>query len=351
MLIFGLAFFYKRLLRAIILLCFALLPVIELAAQSEPAEPAGQAEQAEPVEQAAQAEQTAQAEPAEQDTQAEQTAQAEPAGQATQAEQTAQAGQAEPVEQTEADGSEEAVPDAEADSKSGSAFSAWLKKTRFSFGGSLLIFEEDYGFEAAPIPILPAPGFAFTMPLLGLGFAGIALETTLDLYFTYYKYSYQLQRPVPAEIENRSAFVFGPVFAFQAQGYINLNKVRVRLNAGIAADPRIVLLAPDLNEADLEDANRQTNDIRAFYKEFNQWLYPVFGLGADFQVTPRWSAGLDLRTWMPLDSDNADEQFLGWRFGIGIRATRLIGAQPNDSTQDTAKEKNDQKNDQQNAEN
>lgn len=263
--------FYKRLVRTLILLCFALLPVFGLAAQDAAAE---------------------------------------------------------------ADSEAEAAPGGEAAPKSGGAVSAWFKKTIFSFGGSILIFQEDYGFEAAPIPVLPAPGFAFTMPLWSSDFGGVALETTLDMYFTYYKYSYELDRPVPAEIENRSAFVFGPVFALQAQGHINLNRVRLRLNLGIAADPRIVLLAPDLNEADLDDANMQTDDIRAFYKDFNHWLYPVLGLGADFHITPRWSAGLDLRTWAPLDFSGIDRQFLGWRFGIGLRASRLIGAPSTGLTRD-----------------
>lgn len=220
--------------------------------------------------------------------------------------------------------------EAEVDSKASGAFLNWLNKTTFSFGGSILIFQEDYGFEAAPIPILPAPGFAFTLPPLGSDFAGVAFETTLDMYFTYYKYSYELQRPLPAEIENRSAFVFGPVFALQAQGHIRLNKVRLRLNVGIALDPRIVLLAPDLNDADLEDANRQTDDIRAFYKNYDQWLYPVSGLGVDFQITPRWWAGVDIRGWMPLDFSNTDGSFLGWRFGIGLRVSRLTGADRQD---------------------
>ncbi|MDR3357147.1 MAG: hypothetical protein LBO04_08205 [Spirochaetaceae bacterium] len=215
---------------------------------------------------------------------------------------------------------------ADADSGAGGTFSAWLSKTVFSFGGSILIFQEDYGLEAAPVPVLPAPGVAFTLPPWGSILSGAAIETTLDMYFTYYKYSYELDRPVPAEIENRSAFVFGPILAFQLQGYFNINKVRLRLNGGIAADFRIVLLAPDLNEADLEDAGRQTDDIRSFYKSAGQWLYPVFGLGADFQVTPRWSAGLDLRTWAPLDFSGLDKQFLGWRFGIGLRVSRLTGA-------------------------
>ena len=268
--------FYKRLVRNLILLCFAVLPVFGLAAQ-------------------------------------------------------------EGTVKADSEGDGEAVSGGEAavDPKSGGEFSDWLKKTIFSFGGSILIFQEDYGFEAAPIPIITAPGFAFTMPLWSSAFGGVALETTLDMYFTYYKYSYELGRPVPAEIENRSAFVFGPVFALQAQGHINLNKVRLRLNAGIAADPRIALLAPDLNEADLEDANMQTDDIRAFYKDYDRWLYPVLGVGADFHITPRWSAGIDLRTWAPLDFSGIDNQFLGWRFGIGLRASRLIGAPSTGLTEDS----------------
>ncbi|MDR2795511.1 MAG: hypothetical protein LBB47_02220, partial [Spirochaetaceae bacterium] len=156
----------------------------------------------------------------------------------------------------ETDNKENAGPDTgeAANTKPGGAFSNWFNKTIFSFGGSILIFQEDYGFEAAPIPVLPAPGFAFALPPVGAGFARAALETTLDMYFTYYKYSYELNRPVPAEIENRSAFVLGPILALQVQGRINLNKIRLRLNAGLSADFRIVLLAPDLNEADLEDA-------------------------------------------------------------------------------------------------
>ncbi|MDR2343590.1 MAG: hypothetical protein LBD86_03565 [Spirochaetaceae bacterium] len=222
----------------------------------------------------------------------------------------------------------EADAAAEADSGTGGAFSNWFGRSIFSFGGSILIFQEDYGLEAAPIPVLPAPAFAFTLPPFVSGFAGLALEATLDTYFTYYKYSYEMDRPVPAEIENRSAFVLGPVLGLQFQGRLNLDKVRLRINAGLAADFRIVLLAPDLNEADLEDANRQTDDIRGFYKDPEQWLYPVLGLGADFQVTPHWSAGLDLRTWAPLDFSGVDKQFLGWRLGIGLRVSRLLKQPP-----------------------
>ncbi|MDR1363309.1 MAG: hypothetical protein LBJ35_04610 [Spirochaetaceae bacterium] len=201
----------------------------------------------------------------------------------------------------------------------------WFNRATLSFGGSILLFQEDYGFDAAPVPILPAPSLAFTLPPLGNNFAGGALELTLDMYFTHYKYSYELNRPVPAEIENRSAFVFGPILAFQLQGYLRINMFRIRLNAGISGDLRIVLLAEDLNEADLEDANKQKDDIAAFFSQYSQWLFPVAGLGMDFQITPHWAGGLDFRIWAPLDFSGTGEQFLGWRFGVGFRMFKKAG--------------------------
>jgi hypothetical protein len=199
----------------------------------------------------------------------------------------------------------------------------WFKRAVFSFGGSLLFFQEDYGFEAAPSPILPAPFFSFAVPPLDAGFAGIALETTLDMYFTHYKYSEDLDRPITAEIENRSAFVFAPVLAFQAQGRFKAGKAEFRVAAGIAGDLRIVLLAGDMNEADMEDAGRQTEAIRDFFSRPERALYYVADIGADFRLAPKWLAGLDIRVWAPIDFSGFDRRFLGWRFGAGFRASAV----------------------------
>jgi hypothetical protein len=213
-----------------------------------------------------------------------------------------------------------AVENTEDNAEEVSSVKRWLNKTTFSFGASILVFQEDYGFDAAPVPILPAPSIAFMLPPLGSGFMGGALELTLDMYFTHYKYSYELNRPVPAEIENRSAFVLGSVLALQVQGYFRVNKFRLRLNAGIAGDFRLVLLAEDLNEADLDDANKQKDEIIDFFSQIGQILFPTVCLGMDFQITPHWAGGIDLRVWAPSDFSGIDEQFLGWRFGIGFRA-------------------------------
>ncbi|MDR2659171.1 MAG: hypothetical protein LBC27_04190 [Spirochaetaceae bacterium] len=224
-----------------------------------------------------------------------------------------------PVSEAELDGEAREEVNGEDGQAQVSPLKRWFAGTTFSFGGSVLIFQEDYGLEAAPIPVLPVPSFAFTFPPFGNDFIGGAFETTLDMYFTHYKYSYVLDRPVPAEIENRSAFVFGPIFALQMQVFLKINIFRIRLNVGIAGDFRITLLAEDLNEADLEDAQKQTEDIAAFFSKDGRWLFPVAGLGLDIRLTPRWRAGFDFRVWAPIDFSGADEQFLGWRFGLGFR--------------------------------
>jgi hypothetical protein len=201
----------------------------------------------------------------------------------------------------------------------------WFGKSFFSFGISIFVLQEEYGFEAAPVPILPTPSLAFTLPPVGTENVGAALELTLDMYFTNYKYSYTLNRPLPTEIENRSAFVFGPVTALQLQVYLNISKFKLRANAGISSDWRIVFRAADLNEADLEDADKQAENIKFFYKTPVRWLYPVAGLGFDFRFTPRWYGGLDVRVWAPLDFGGMDQKFLGWRFGLGLRISRKNG--------------------------
>ncbi|MDR0408812.1 MAG: hypothetical protein LBH18_00220 [Spirochaetaceae bacterium] len=229
-------------------------------------------------------------------------------------------------EGADASSSEEQADEGDTDKfKEISPVRRWLDRTTFSFGGSVLLFQEDYGFDAAPVPILPAPSLAFMLPPLGNRLVGATLEFTLDTYFTHYKYSYGLDRPVPAEIENRSAFVLGPILALQAQGYIRVSIFRLRVSAGIAGDLRIILLAEDLNEADMDDANKQRDDIAAYFNRADRWLFPVVGVGMDFQATPNWAGGIDFRVWAPVDLIGMSENFLGWRFGIGFRVFRKSG--------------------------
>jgi hypothetical protein len=202
-------------------------------------------------------------------------------------------------------------------------------KDRLSWAahGSLLVFPEENGpRRGAPTPILPSPGASLAYRFWG----PLSVEASLDLYFTHYGYDFELGRPMPVEVENRSAFVFGPILGFSLVSRIPLGKrFGIRLSGGLAADLRIVTLAFDLNEADLvEDdpggAPMQTNAVRDYFWDQYRWLLPVLGAGFDAALNEKFTLGLDFRVWFPLYRIWSGEDLPGpegWRFGPGFRIT------------------------------
>jgi hypothetical protein len=191
----------------------------------------------------------------------------------------------------------------------------------------MLFFFEDNGNEGDPMPVLPAPGFALTLLPFEFGKVAFGFEAGFDLYMTNYAWSENLARPVPAAEENRSAFVIGPLAALQLQfRYMPIKKLGLRFYGGAAFDFRQAMLALDLNEADLDSAQDETDKIRAYFESDLRWFLPVIGLGADYEIIPRWAAGLDFRLWFPAYKATSGENLPaaeGWRFGISLRITRM----------------------------
>jgi hypothetical protein len=199
-----------------------------------------------------------------------------------------------------------------------------------SVGASILFFLQDdspaAGIESAPMPVLPVPSFALTFLPLEFGPAAIGIELSADIYMTNYRWSPARERPIPAEIENRSALVIGPVTAAALQfKYFPFRRVGFRLYGGIAGDLRIVNVALDLNEEDLADAREETGKITDYFWSGNRWLYPVLGFGVDIEAASRWDCGIDGRVWIPSNQRAGIDGLPAlneWRVGIGIRATR-----------------------------
>ena len=195
--------------------------------------------------------------------------------------------------------------------------------SRISWFGqaSILLFPENNGTKSDPMPVLPSPGFGASLPL----YNRLRLDTTLDFYLTHYGYSDDLDRAIPAAIENRSARVIGSVLGIQAAGYFDLTPLMtLRGYGGFAADLRIVIMAADLGPADEDDASRQTGLVRSYFWSKGRWLMPVAGVGLDFNINERFKVGIDLRCWIPAYRIWTGENlpFIeGWRFGPGIRFT------------------------------
>ncbi|MDR1596488.1 MAG: hypothetical protein LBR99_02170 [Treponema sp.] len=195
----------------------------------------------------------------------------------------------------------------------------YTEKFSLSFLGSVLFFPEDNGLNSDSGPILPSIGISAAWPLV----KALKLELSLDLYGTYYAYSYNLDRAVPAIPDNRSSFVIGSILGVQAQGAFPLSdKMQVRVYGGPAADLRICFVADGLEGNDKEDASEETDAISGYFWGKGRWFMPVTGAGMDFMITEKIRLGFDTRIWLPayrLWTGESLSFIEGWRFGFGIR--------------------------------
>jgi hypothetical protein len=190
----------------------------------------------------------------------------------------------------------------------------------FSFGGGIVLFNEDGGLETAPPPVLPVPFASFDWTPLRLGIFNLALDGRLEIYWTDYLILDGHPPPYPAMIESRQSFVMGIVPALAAKAYIQLPPVMLKAALGFSADLRIVTTALDLNEADMEVARRQTSQISDYFWGNGRFFRPIFIFGADLPVTGRWRVGLDVEISIPIMEMALSETsgVENWRFGFFV---------------------------------
>ena len=189
--------------------------------------------------------------------------------------------------------------------------------------GSILFFPEDNGPHSAPMPVLPSPGAGASFRANDI----FRAEFTLDLYTTHYGYPAALNRPVPVEIEHRTARVIGCILGFQLAGYFDVTpNVTVRAYGGPAADLRMILVASGLTAGldDMDEVRREVDLVRNYFWSKGRWFLPFIGVGADYTLNSGFKVGLDFRVWVPVYRLWTGENLPtveGWRFGPGIRLT------------------------------
>ena len=203
----------------------------------------------------------------------------------------------------------------------------FLSRISWLVDGSVLFFPEDNGTESDPMPVLPSLGFGASCQITKISKMNLALELTLDFYYTHYGYSDNLERAIPQAIENRSSLVIGSVLAVQAAFSFDLTQLMtLRAFIGPAADLRIVVLAEKLTQGldDISAIRAEVDLVRKYFWSQGRWLLPVMGTGLDFTLNSRFKLGLDFRVWMPMYRLWTGEDLPaieGWRFGIGFRLT------------------------------
>ena len=191
-----------------------------------------------------------------------------------------------------------------------------------TFGGGVLIFNEDGGLQTAPLPVLSSAVVSFDWVLLKRGIVNLAVEANLGLYGN--NYIWVSGRPYPTEIENRLTFVFGFITGASAKLMLPVSIFLFNTELGFAFDLRVITEAADLNKEDAEDARFATEKIREYYWNEGRFFYPAFGLGLDFPIITGWNLGFSFKMWMPVVQIAYGESpgMNDWRFGFALTVSK-----------------------------
>jgi hypothetical protein len=201
----------------------------------------------------------------------------------------------------------------------------------FSLGADMIFFIEDSSLESDPEPILPALYFSFGFPVFQKNSIAVYVVPAFDIYWTHYRWSDARSRPVPAAIENRDEFVTGFITGLGAEGQMRLSKsFSIRLNLGLSADLRVILLADGLNpDVDpIAKINEEKEKVIDYFWKPANFLFAHIAFGFDFRISANYTVGLNIKTWIPFAAPKhyaGDSSLLGWRFGVLINFSRLIG--------------------------
>ena len=195
----------------------------------------------------------------------------------------------------------------------GAEYSPW------SFGGGLnLIYNSDgAGVTTIPAPVGSKPGGLSSAPSPITGYitaeyrlalrSDIAFAPNVSLYFLQYLWDDGTQRALPAEIENRTAFV--PSLFIDLPFLYHFRKDRFDfafgggaafilrygfLESGVAADEKYS--NEDLNAAE------QVSAINSYLWNYGRWFCPTIQAGVRYELENGWGAGLTFRLGIPVSN-------------------------------------------------
>ncbi len=156
------------------------------------------------------------------------------------------------------------------------------------------------GLTSAPSPIAPFFGGEYRYPL-----------KTRDLFFSPSLSFYSLQylwdndRPLPAEIENRTAYVPSIFMDFPFLWSREYGRFLLSAGGGPGILARYGFLdsgvdPEEKNPGDEYNAGDQVKHINAFFWDSARWLYPSIQAGAKYRLETGWGGGFTLRIAYPL---------------------------------------------------
>jgi len=196
--------------------------------------------------------------------------------------------------------------------------SLWAEYSKLSFFGGLnLIYNSDGegvtdvpgmqangnpgGLSSAPSPLAAMLGAEYRQPLplpVQIDFA-----PSLSIYGVQYLWGND--RPLPAEIENRTSYVASLFLDLPFLYRIDLNRFMLSFGAGPAILARYGFLESGvpsnaINPGEKLNAGEQVKAINDYFWQSGRWLCPTLQTGVRYQLDTGWGAGLTLRVALPV---------------------------------------------------
>lgn len=190
-----------------------------------------------------------------------------------------------------------------------SEYSPWT-----GFGGLNLIYNSDGdGVKISGMQSDGTPGGLASAPSPLCGFIGaeyrLALKPSIDfapsVSFYPVQYLWANDRALPAEIENRTAYVLSLFFDFSFLYHIEKNRFLYSFGGGPAILARYGFLesgvsANEQNDGEELNAGDQVDAINAYFWESGRWLYPTLQAGVRYKLETGWGAGFVFRAGIPI---------------------------------------------------
>ena len=194
----------------------------------------------------------------------------------------------------------------------------WAEYSKLSFfGGFNLIYNSDGegvknvpgmlsggnpgGLASAPSPLATFLGTEYRQPLpLPVK---IDFSPSLSLYGVQYLWGND--RPLPAEIENRTSYVGSLFLDLPFLYQYNLNRFTISAGAGPGILARYGFLESGvpsnaINPGETLNAGEQVKAINEYFWQSGRWFYPTLQTGVRYQLDTGWGAGLTLRVAFPM---------------------------------------------------
>jgi hypothetical protein len=185
----------------------------------------------------------------------------------------------------------------------------------WSFGGGLnLIYNSDNtnlvasgsdpgGYTSAPSPIAGYIEVEYRYPLS----KSVCFAPSASLFAVQYLWDDNSQRALPAEIENRTAWVPSLFLDLSVLYHFEKDHFSFAFGGGPAVVLRYGFLESGVSadeKYDYEDltASEQVKAINSYLWQYGRWLYPTVQAGVRYELETGWGAGLTLRAGIPISN-------------------------------------------------